>query len=58
MNAEQIKACLHELQIYFASKRPGWRERATAGQIQQHEDREREHDNLLASLLRMEEAGE
>lgn len=54
MGAEQIKACLHELQVYFAGRRPGWRERATADQIQAHEDREREHDNLLASLLRME----
>lgn len=57
MNAEDIKKALHELQIYFAGKRPGWPARATPGQIQQHEDREREHESLLASLLRMEAAG-
>lgn len=56
MNAEQVKQALHDLQVWFASKPYGWRERATPGQLQQWTDREREERNLLASLERMEAA--
>lgn len=50
MNEQELRARLDELQIWFAGKRPGWRERATEGQIQQYEDREREEAGIIERL--------
>lgn len=47
---ETILAHIDELQRWFATKRPGWRETATPGQLQQWEDRVREEERLLARL--------
>lgn len=47
---EEIKSQLDSLQIWFAARPYGWRENATAGQIQQWDDRVREEEYLLARL--------
>lgn len=48
--AAEIRGQIEELQLWFARKPFGWRERATPGQLQQWEDREREEANLIARL--------
>jgi len=45
-----IKGRIDQLQIWFAAKPYGWRERATAGQLQQWEDRAREESYLIDRL--------
>ena len=47
---EQVLAAIDELQVWFARKPYGWREQATPGQLQQWEDREREHELLCDRL--------
>lgn len=46
----QLEARLQELQVWFASKPYGWRERATASQLQQWADRSREQDAICDRL--------
>ena len=57
MYGEQTKpellANLEELQLWFASKPYGWREKATESQLQQWADREREQENIVARLEMM-----
>ena len=48
-----LKAQLDELQLWFARKPYGWRERATPGQLQQWEDRSREQDRIVEALERL-----
>lgn len=45
-----LKARLDEIQIWFVAKPYGWRETATAGQLQQWADRSREQDAIVARL--------
>jgi hypothetical protein len=54
MRVKEIKAQLHELQVWFAAKPYGWRERATPGQLQQWADREREEGYLIERLEMLE----
>lgn len=53
MSKKEIKKAIEELQVWFASRTWGWRETATAGQIQQHDDRVVELENLVRKLSRM-----
>jgi hypothetical protein len=59
MSKEQVvadlRANLESLQQWFAAKPYGWRERATAGMLQQWADREREQEGILARLEMMGE---
>lgn len=41
---------IDQLQLWFAAKPYGWRERATPGQLQQWADREREESHLIERL--------
>ena len=50
MRVKEIKAQLAELQLWFARKPYGWRERATADQLRQWDDRAREEDRLVDLL--------
>jgi hypothetical protein len=50
MRVKEIKAAIHELQLWFAAKPYGWRERASADQLQQWADREREEAYLIERL--------
>lgn len=52
--AKEIRDAIDSLQVWFASKPYGWRERATPGQLQQWEDRSREQDYLNDRLEMME----
>lgn len=56
---EQVKAelesQLNELQMWFAAKPYGWREKASPDQLQQWEDRSREQDRITDALARLEE---
>ncbi len=47
---KEIKVQLNELQLWFARRPYGWRERATAEQLQQWADREREESALIDRL--------
>ena len=47
---DEITAALDSLQVWFASKPYGWRERATPDQLRQWADREREENDLIARL--------
>lgn len=58
MNANEIRAAIEELQLYFARKPYGWTATATAGQLQQYADRSREYDNLVRALDRIEGVNE
>lgn len=48
--AAEIRGMLDELQMWFARKPYGWRERATPDQLQQWTDREREEEYLIGRL--------
>jgi hypothetical protein len=54
MTRDEVKsdltAKIDALQVWFASKPYGWRERATAEQVQQWDDRSREQDYLTDRL--------
>ncbi len=49
----EILNAIESLQVWFAARPYGWRDHATAGQLQQAADRERELDSLVAKLERM-----
>jgi hypothetical protein len=49
----EILEAIESLQVWFAAKPWGWRETATAGQIQQWEDRAREQEALVKRLEMM-----
>jgi hypothetical protein len=49
----EILEAIESLQVWFAAKPWGWREVATAGQIQQFEDRARECEALVRKLESM-----
>jgi len=53
MTRQEVVAALESLQVWFAGKPYGWRERATPEQLQQWEDREREQEYLIGILERM-----
>lgn len=46
----EVVGQIEELQLWFARKPYGWRETATAGQLQQWADREREESYLIDRL--------
>ena len=50
-----LVARIDALQVWFAAKGYGWRERATPGQVQQWEDREREEAHLITRLAMLAE---
>ncbi len=52
MNAteQEIISQIDQLQIWFASKPYGFRERATPQQLQQWSDRDREMEHLITRL--------
>ncbi len=50
MNKQQILDAIESLQVWFAARPYGWQERATPGQVQQHEDRVSELDALVRKL--------
>jgi len=47
---QDVLNAIEDLQMWFAAKPYGWRERATPQQLQQWTDREREQDNLIDML--------
>lgn len=51
---DEVKGMLDALQVWFASRPYGWRERATAGQLRQWADREREEEYLIGRLETLE----
>lgn len=53
MNKQEIINAIDALQNWFAAKPYGWRENATAGQIQQFEDRANELEALIGRLEMM-----
>jgi len=53
MNKQEIINAINSLQNWFAAKPYGWREVATAGQVQQWADRENELDYLIGRLEMM-----
>jgi hypothetical protein len=53
--ANEIRAAIDELQMWFARKPYGWREKASPEQLQQWADREREESYLLDRLAMVEE---
>jgi hypothetical protein len=50
-----IKSQIDSLQVWFASRPYGWRERATAEQLRQWDDRVREEEYLLGRLEMLDE---
>ncbi len=50
MNKQQIIDAIESLQQWFAARPYGWRDHATPGQVQQHDDRVREYDALVRKL--------
>jgi hypothetical protein len=52
-NRTELLAQLEDLQLWFASKPYGWRERATPDQLQQWDDRSREQDRIVSALERL-----
>lgn len=50
----EIRACLDELQAWFAGRRYGWRQQATPGQVGQWDARDREYERLLHELEMLE----
>lgn len=54
MNANEIRAAIEELQLYFSRKCYGWTKTATPDQLQQYADRSREYNNLVRALDRIE----
>jgi hypothetical protein len=51
---DEAKAQIEELQLWFARKPYGWRERATPEQLRQWADREREQDALVERIETLE----
>lgn len=52
----EVLAKIDEIQLYFASRPYGFRERASRSQLEYFEAREREYDRLLARLDELREA--
>jgi hypothetical protein len=47
---DEVKSQIDSLQVWFASRPYGWRERATPGQVQQWDDRVKEEEYLIERL--------
>lgn len=52
----EVLAKIEEIQLYFASRRYGFRETASRSQLEYFEAREREYDRLLVRLDQLREA--